>query len=80
MLESLFGKVFKNTYFEEYLRTTASVLFFSWLSLPHVFSVQVQTEMVEEWLSENIYCQLYFPQNNHFLEIYFQHLFRWIKI
>ena len=27
-----------------------------------------QTEMVEEWWSENLYCHLYFPQNhNQFL-------------
>ena len=58
---------FKNTYFEEYLRTTASVVSFSWLSLPRVFS-----KMVEEWWSQirhcqNRHCHLHFPQNNYFL-------------
>ena len=31
------------------------------------FSVQTQTEMVEEWWSERLYCHMYFPQNNQFL-------------
>ena len=50
------------------------------------FSVQAQTEMVEEWWSESLHCHLYFPQNNHFLNkninltSYFQYLFRWVKI
>ena len=26
-----------------------------------------QTEMVEEWWSKSLHCQLYFPQNNQLL-------------
>ena len=36
-------------------RTTSSVSFSSWISLPHVFfSVQTQTEMVREWWSQRV--------------------------
>ena len=30
-------EIFKNNYFEEYLRRTASVVSFSWISLQHVY-------------------------------------------
>ena len=30
------------------------------------FSVQAQTEMVEEWWNETIYCHMYLPVSGHF--------------
>ena len=39
---------------------------FSWLPLPHVFSVQTH-EMAEECWRVRLYCRMYFPQNSHFL-------------
>ena len=41
-----------------------SFFFFSWLSLPHVFTVQAQTEMVEEWWGESLHWHLHFSHNN----------------
>ena len=35
----LICEILKSAYFEEYLRTTASVVSFSWLSLPRVFFI-----------------------------------------
>ena len=34
-----------------------------------LFYFQAQTEMVEEWWNECLYCHLYFPQNNHFFTL-----------
>ena len=50
---------------------------FSWLSLPQVFSVQAQTEMVEEWWSEILHCHLYFSQFffSHISPLYFYTFF-----
>ena len=60
-------EIFKNTYFEEFLPTTAYVVPSSWLSLSPFFSVQAQTEMAKEWGSESLPFRLYFSQNNDFL-------------
>ena len=56
------------------------LLFFSWLSLRHVFFVQAQTKTVEEWWSKWLHCHMYLPQNHHFLlhHLYFQYFFHWI--
>ena len=56
------------------------LLFFSWLSLRHVFFVQAQTKTVEEWWSKWLHCHMYLLQNHHFLlhHLNFQYFFHWI--
>ena len=58
-------EIFKNTYFEEYLRTTASVIFFYGSQYHTFFSVQAQIEMVDKCWSKSLHSHLYFTQNNH---------------
>ena len=64
----------------EVLICLVPLLFFSWLSLCHVFFVQTQTKMVEEWWSKWLHCLMYLPQNYHFLlhHLHFQYFFHWI--
>ena len=61
-------EIFKNTYFEEYLRMTdCYTIFFLMVLITTYFFVQDQTEIDEEWVSQSPHRRLYFPQNNHFL-------------
>ena len=46
------------------------IQFLSYGSHYHFFSVQAQTELVEELWSKRLHCHLYFHQNNHFLIIF----------
>ena len=57
-----------------YNKSTAEykcIQFLSYGSHYHLFfSVQAQTELVEELWSKSLHCHLYFHQNNHFLIIF----------
>ena len=76
-LESLFDKAFQNTYFEEYMRTPASVASFFWLSYhSHIylkrffpFRLKLKWFNVEEWGSGIFYSNFFLRIINFFIEI-----------